>query len=438
MNRMKLVIRKKVLMTMAVMLAGSVYAQDTLRLDLDKALEIALNDNPTIQVAGQNVEKKTYARKEAIANLFPTLSASGSYSHSIEKMSFAMSGQVIRAGSTNSFQGGFNLNLPIYSPTLYKSIQLTKDDVELALESARSSKLDLINQVSKAYYQLLLAQDSYTVLQQSYKQAQTNYEVVSNKYKQGTVSEYDQLRAEVQVRNLEPSVISAENAVNLTRMQLQVLMGMNVEQPIAIEGNLSDYEEGMLAHYMAADTSLVDNTELKQLQIQAKMLDKSVFLAKASMLPSLSFTSQYSWMSMAEDLKFKDYRWNPYATVGLSLNIPIVNVANMFKIKQAKNDVKQLALNTINVQRNMRLMVNNYQDNMQNSIEQVESNKESVKQAQKACTIARKRYEVGSGTILEVNDSEVALMQSRLTYNQSIFNYLSARCDLDKVLGKTK
>ncbi len=429
---------KKVLMTMAVMCVASLAcAQDTLRLDLKKALEIALSDNPTVQVAGENVEKKMYAKKGAIANLFPTLAASGTYSRSIEKMSFAMAGQVIRAGSTNSFQGGFNLSLGLYSPTLYKSIQLTKDDVELAIEASRASKIDLVNQVTKAYYQLLLAQDSYNVLQESYKQAQRNYEVVSNKFAQGRVSEYDKLRSEVQVRNLEPSVLAASNAVNLTRMQLQVLMGMNVERPIAVQGNLTDYEKGMLADYMSVDTSLVNNSDMKQLKIQSEMLNKNVSLAKAAFLPSLAFTSQYSWMAMSEHLRLKDYRWNPYATVGLSLNIPLVNVANIFKVKQAKSDVKQLALNVENVERNLRLMVNNYQQNMQKSIEQVTSNKENVKQAEKACAIARKRYEVGSGTILEVNDSEVALMQSRLTYNQAIFDYLSAQTDLDKVLGKT-
>lgn len=435
-SRKKRLSVRKVLVATAVMLSGTVYGQDTLQLDLNSALQIALSENPTIEIAGLNVEKKNYARKEVVANLFPTVTATGSYSHSIEKMSFAMQGQVIRAGSNNTFQGGFNLALPVYSPTLYKSIKLTEDDVTLALESSRASRLDLINQVSKAYYQLMLAQDSYNVLQQSYKQAQLTYQTVADKYAQGLVSEYDKLRAEVQVRNLEPSVISADNAINLTRMQLQVLIGMNVDQPIAIVGKLADYEQNMLSDYMSSDTSLVNNTELRQLKIQSEMLKKNVFITKAAYYPSLSFTAQYSWMSMSENLEFRNYRWNPYATVGLSLSIPIVNVANVFKTKQARNDVKQLALNTINVERNMRLMVNNYQKNMQNSIEQIASNGESIKQAEKACAIARKRYEVGSGTILEVNDSEVALMQARLTYHQSLFDYLSAQSDLNKVLGK--
>ena len=69
------------------------------------------------------------------------------------------------------------------------------------------------------------------------------------------------------------------------------------------------------------------------------------------------------------------------------------------------------------------------------STEQVVSNKEAVLQAEKGRTIAEKRYEVGRGTILELNSSEVALTQAKLTYNQSIYDYLVAKADLDLVMG---
>ncbi len=79
----------------------------------------------------------------------------------------------IEVGLTNNWSGGFSLSLPVFAPALYKSIQLSALDIEMAAEKARESKLDMINQVSKAYFQLLLSQDSYDVLKQSYKQAQS-------------------------------------------------------------------------------------------------------------------------------------------------------------------------------------------------------------------------------------------------------------------------
>jgi outer membrane protein TolC len=81
------------------------------------------------------------------------------------------------------------------------------------------------------------------------------------------------------------------------------------------------------------------------------------------------------------------------------------------------------------------MQVQAYKDNMQASTEQLSSNKESVAQAEKGRMIAEKRYEVGRGTILELNSSEVALTQAQLAYNQAIYDYLVARSDLNYVLG---
>ena len=150
----------------------------TLTLNLDKALEIALSDNPTIKVAGQEILLKKEARREAYAGLFPEASLVGSYSRAIKKQSFAMMGEVIEVGTDNTYSGGLSVSLPVFAPALYKSISLTSTDVNLAVEKSRASRLDMVNQVTKAFFQLLLAQDSYEVLLKSYKQSEDNYNVV--------------------------------------------------------------------------------------------------------------------------------------------------------------------------------------------------------------------------------------------------------------------
>jgi outer membrane protein len=432
---------KKTLFVIAALLLSSVSrGQEVLRLSLEKALEIAQSENPTIKVADKEIEKKQYAKKGVIAGLFPNINASGGYTYTIKKQVFAMMGQSIKVGQSNNWNAGLGLSLPIFAPTLTKSIELSVKDVELAVESARPSKQDLVNQVTKAYYQLLLAQDSYEVLKKSYAHSEANYEVVNNKFKQGVVSEYDKIHAEVQVRNLKPSVISAENAVNLTKLQLKVLIGLDANQNMEIEGNLANYENSMYAEALNVDTTMIDNnTQLRQMKLQGEMLDKQLQVNKSAYLPSVVLSSQFSYVSMNEDFKFGNYKWNPYSTVGLSLSIPIFDGnARSYKVKQTKLQMEQLSLNKLNLRRSLDVQMKNYMDNIQKSIEQVGSNKKSVKQAEKGCLIAQKIYEVGKGTILELNDSELALTQSKLSYNQSIFDYLSAKADLEKVLGKDR
>ena len=145
---------------------------------------------------------------------------------------------------------------------------------------------------------------------------------------------------------------------------------------------------------------------------------------------------RYMYTSMNDNFKFKEYDWRPYSTLGLNLTIPLFKGSNFTKLKQTRIQMKQLEENRINTERQLTMQATSYLDNMAASSEQVVSNKEAVFQAEKGRTIAEKRYEVGKGTILELNSSEVALTEAKLTYNQSIYDYLVAKADLDLVMGE--
>ncbi len=434
---MKFVLKSALAMLWLVCAAmQSAQAQDTVRITLQEAVRIALSENPTIKVASQEIRLRKEARREAYAGLFPEASLVGSYSRAIKKQSFAMEGKVIEVGTNNTYSGGLSISLPVFAPALYKSISLTSTDVNLVVEQARASRLDMINQVTKAFFQLLLAQDSYEVLLKSYKQSEDNYNIVKAKYEQGAVSEYDKISAEVQMRSLKPTVVSARNGVNLANLQLKVLMGMEADVKVAIEGNLKDYEMSMFTRQaMPRPDNLVNNTTLKQLELNALQLKQTLKLQYTNFMPTLSASFQYMYTSMNDNFKFREYDWRPYSTIGLNLTIPLFKGSNFTQLKQTRIQMKQLQENRLNTERQLTMQATSYLDNMAASTESVVSNKEAVYQAEKGRTIAEKRYEVGKGTILELNSSEVALTEAQLTYNQSIYDYLIAKADLDLVLG---
>ena len=445
MNTKKSFTGKKVLLTVIALLTlGYVQAQevkDTLTLTLNKALEIALSENPVIKVAGYEITLKKEMQREVYAGLLPEVSLTGSYSRTIKKQTMAMDlggeSQTIQVGSDNSYNGGVVVNLPLFAPALYKSINLTKTDVELAVEKARSSKVDMINQVTKAYYQLLLAQDGYKVLLQGYEQADATAKVTKAKYDQGSVSEYDKIRAEVQARSLKPGVVSARNAINLSRLQLYTLLAIDTAIPIAIDGNLKDYEMVMFQRQLSySPVNLENNTNLKQLDLNADLLKKNLSLQRTNFMPTLGASFNYMYTSLNNNFKVAHYNWFPYSTVGLNLTIPLFKASSFTKVKQVKIQMTQLTETRVNTERQLKQQATSYLDNMSASTEQVVSNRENIVQAEKGRLIALKRYEVGQGTILELNDSEVALTQAQLVYNQSIFDYLISKAELDKVLGK--
>lgn len=415
----------------------SATAQETLKLTLDKAIEIALSDNPTIEVAEQTVQLKRISDKETVMGLLPEASLSGSYTRTIKKQTMVMMGQKIEIGIPNQYQGGLSVSLPVFAPTLYKSMKLTKTDVALAVEQARASKQDLVNQVTKAFYQMLLAQDSYAVLEKSYAQSEANFNIVKAKFEQGKVSEYDKISAEVQMRNLQPSVISARNAVELSRLQLVVLMNIEPEINIELDGNLADYEESVFAGILTADdNSLQNNTSLQQMDMNTRLLQQTLSLNKQSFAPMVALQFNYMYTCMTDNFKFKDYEWNPYSNVSLSVSVPLFKYSNFSAMKKTNIQIAQMMQNRDYTARQLAMQQQSYLNSMSASAEQVSSNKEAITQAQKGRDIAEKLYEVGRGTVLELNSAEVALTQARLTYAQSIYDYLTAKADLDKLQGK--
>ena len=426
------------MMMVALMLCAlGTKAQGKLTLTLDQAIEIALSDNPTIQVAEQTIQLKKISDKEAVMGLLPEASLSGAYTRTIKKQTMVMNGMKFQVGIPNQYQGGLTVSLPVFAPALYKSMKLTKTDVALAVEQARASKQDLVNQVTKAFYQTLLAQDSYAVLEKSFKQSEANYNIVKAKYEQGKVSEFDKITAEVQMRNLQPSVISASNGIELSKLQLLVLMNIDPETEIELQGSLNDYEEDVYATAMANEAgSLENNTSLAQMDMNVKMLQQTLSLNKQNFAPTIALQFNYMYTCMADDFKFKDYEWNPYSNVSLSVSIPVFKYKNFSTVKKTNLQISQLMQNRDYTARQLAMQQQSYLNSMAASVEQMASNKEAVVQAQKGRDIAEKLYEVGRGTVLELNNAEVALTQAKLTYTQAIYDYLSAKADLEKLQGK--
>lgn len=433
------------LLAIAVLTAGSgLRAQevkDTLVLNLDKALEIALNDNPTIKVAEEEIALKKVAHKETWQNLLPEASISGSMSHTITAPQFSIGDQTVKMGKdkANTVTGALSISLPLFAPAVYRAMSLTKTDIELALEKSRATKQDLVNQVTKAYYQLMLSQDSYDVLQKSYKLAEDNFNIVNAKYQQGAVSEFDKISAEVQMRSVKPNVISAGNAVTLSKLQLKVLMGITADVDIKIDDSLAAYEEAVFANQLESKMheGLSNNTTMKQLELNRLMLQKNIKSLRTNFMPTLGLGYSYQYQSMNNNSwNLFNYNYGSSSSLVFNLSIPLYKASNFTKLKSNRIQIRQLDQNRIDTERKLNMQIESYQDNMAASSEQVSSNKVNVNQAEKAVQIAGKRYEVGKGTVLELNTSQVQLTEAELTYNQSIYDYLVAKADLDMVLGR--
>ena len=428
-------------MAAALLVAGafSLNAQtnDTISLSLDECIAIALNDNPTIKVADMEINRVDYSKKETIAQLFPDISFAGSYSRTIKKQTMAMMGQTIQIGSDNSYSAGFSASLPIVAVQLWKSLKLSDDQILINVEKARESRISLINQVENAFYGLLYAQDALKVLEENKNRAQLNANIYRKMFEVGTASEYDVLRAEVQVKNIEPTILDMHNTINQAKLQIKLLLGMDMTLNIKIKGQLADYQNDMYQKVLDTNISLDKNSSLRTLDLQTQALEHTLSVQKAAWYPTLALTANYNWIAMNNGTMFKNLDWNPYSTIGVALSIPIFQGGKRYyKQKQAEISYREMSWQRENLENALKLQVQVQFDNIQKSVSQIETNKAGVEQAVKANQIMEKSFRIGAASFLDLRDSENALLSAQLAYYQSIYNWLTAQSQLSYLLGE--
>lgn len=418
-----------------------------LNLDLATALKIAHDNNPTIKIAELEIQRVDYSKKEALGNLLPSLSASGQYTNNImksvmfmpESFSQMMGGQkYMEIGYKNSYTGSISAGLPLVNFSLWEQIKSKQCEIDLILEQARASKIDMTKQVKDAYFAVLLAKNSLKVLERSINNAKETLKSTEAGFEQGVVSEYDLIRAKVQVNNLNPSYIAAKNGLELAVLQLKMILSLPQEQEIVFLENLEDFSDRIVNVTDAeSERAVNNNSELRQLDLNIMSLQHNLKMVNSQHLPSLSAFGQYTYQTQAEDFRFSEYNWVGSAAVGLQLSIPIFNGRTVVnKAKQLKISLQELQLQKQYASDGIDLQIQSAINNMKAAQEQLSVNKDAISQAERGYEIAKVRYQTGSGTILELNDSELSMTQANLNYQQSLYDFLTAQTNLEKVLGR--
>ena len=426
---------------MAISSEQSASVATTLTLTREQCIEIALQDNPTIKVADMELKRVDYSKREVIASLFPAIDFSVAYQRAIElqtiNMDMGAGPMEIKMGSDNTWNMGFTATMPIVSAQLWKSIQMSDTQILASVESARASRLDLIDQVNRAYYGLLLSQASYEVLKQNYDNAKVNADLIQKKFDVGTASEYDVLRSSVQVKNVEPELLQAEIGIKQAKLLLKILMGMDASTDFEAAVSLESMEQDMYGYVMGVESDLSQNTNLRTLDIQTKQLKQNVAMKKLAWVPTIGAQFNWSWTSLSNGHVFNNIHLNPYSNVAVSVAVPIFSGGSKYYgLKQAQVQLNEMALQRENLVRSLNMQVELALDNINKEIKQISTSAEGVRQAQKAHQIMQKSFEIGAATYLDLRDSELANTAAQLNYYQAIYNYLCSTSQLDLLLGK--
>ncbi|HVO74751.1 MAG TPA: TolC family protein [Ignavibacteriaceae bacterium] len=419
-----------------------------INLTLDDAIKIALANNRDVQIALQDLKKSDAQIDEAYADVWPSINATGEYDRNIKSpvlfippnTPFNPSPQTVTfsLGAKNSYALSASLNQTLFSLKVNTAISIANDYHNYFKYAEKSTEDEVILQVKEAFYTILLAKDLINVSQKSYEVAKANFDNVKSQFTHGVSSEYDLLRAEVQLANVDPVLIQAKNNFELAKNGLKNLLTIDLKKEINVIGEFKLEPVDSVLMQEAADTFIENNPMLTALDFQISVLEKNVKLETAGYFPTLSGFANYLWQTQDNTFDFSNYLWANTITVGLRLSIPVFDgFRKNARIEQAIVDKTKLELTKLKAEEGLRIQLVQAQLKMKEARERVLAQGKSLNQAERAVEIAESRYNNGIGTQLEILDTQSSLTMAQTNYSQAIYDYLIAKAQWEKIIGSS-
>jgi outer membrane protein len=419
-------------------------ALNKVTITINDAVNLALEKNADIKVALLEVEKSEEKVREAKSGLFPKLDITGQYQRYLEKPVIFLPpgsplGTTLKIGADNSYNATAALTIPLLSFTLYEGISIANEGKAIATENLRTVKNKVASEVKKAFYLSLLLRETKDVMNQSLKNAEDNFNNIKRLNEGGTLSDYDVLRAEVQVDNLRPTVLQSENNYNLSLEALKVAIGLDANSEIDIKGELNKSDNGKLNNDEIISNVVLNNPQLALLDLQKSLYEKNISLETSAYYPTLSGFGNYQYQAQANDFKFSDYNWVNTFVVGFQVQVPVFNgFKTDSRITQAEIGLNQINEQKRNYTESIKTQALSILYRIEQANKRIEGQDKTVRQATEGYEIAKRRLENNLATQLELNDAELALRQSKLNRLQAIYDYKVAEAELENVLGILK
>lgn len=416
---------------------------EILELNLEKAIDIALQNNSDLNIAKFNKQIADEKLSEAWGSaVFPEIKGSVNYRRALEKGVFTIETPFFSGtfpiGTDNVMTANVTIDQPLFTGALFIAVRIAQTYNEMAEKMYLSSRSQVIVNVKQAYYGVLLSKEVLELTKANLKLAEENLTNAEVMHSAGVISEYDFVRAKVQVQNLIPEVQSAENTLRLAKNFLLVVMGMDSDVDLKINDslNFTPMTESELKELKAA---MIDHNPLiSQLSLENKLRDDVITAQYSQHIPSLyAFGNYQSEAQENDDREFSRWRFVTSSNIGLNLKIPIFNGwQTSAKVEQAELELK---IANENFKKTKLLLNNQLMEtyfNLKTTKEKISAFSSTIEQAELAYDIAEKRFKSGLGTQLELVDAMVSLTRAKVNYFSGIYDYQISSAKLDHLLGK--
>ncbi len=448
----------------ALLLPLNIFAQEKMTLTLEKSVELALRKNPEIRMAEKELSKAKAGIWEAWSNILPKLDGSINFQHAwsiqeqtipnfLKPMLAPLSPYIpgledmpdyvrMSFGLENTLRYGATLTQPLFlGGAGVSGIQIANAARAAAEKNLMEKKQQLIFNTTNAFYGCLLTKELVSVQEEALAQAEANFENVKKKYESGAASGFDKMRAEVEVANLRPSVIAARNNYRSALTMLKTILGLDRNTNIDVQGEFKFAEDELINMPLEDLQKLAMEKRPLYLAIQdqKRIMSKSVAIARSNFLPKVFFQTDYSFMDMRNDYKFRHKDASKGFTSAISLQIPLFHgFQSAAKYQKARLDYHIMLDTEKQASDGIAAEVEVAYNKLKEAREKYQSAVKTVDLAKEALRLANMMYQEGINTQLDVLNSQLALTQAKMNYVNSLYEYQIARYQLRKVIGLLK
>lgn len=410
-------------------------------LTVAEALELARTHSHDIRLGQVSAEQAELALDEARMGRLPEVTIDGQYINNLllpvmvlpEDSPFGE--QILETGTQHNFDASVQASVPLYSPQLSRNIELSRIAEQLESQILEATVREIEIEVQRAYLNGLIARENLEVLRQSQQTLEHNLELVESLYEQQAAPEYDLIRTEVQVANIEPEITSAINNLQGALNYLKLLTGIAMDQPIELAVELEQFYESLPE--IQFEAGFEANPEMIQLEGQRRIADQQIEVQRAAYLPTLSAFGSYGYQGQGQNLQFWDYEWTDTASVGVGLSIPLFMPGRRQRVEQARAEARQAQIQQDFLRQSLRSEFATTASRIEQLEQTIAAQRRNIEQAERGYEIALVSYEEGAYSLMDVNDAEEALTEARLNYSNVLGDYINAIFDMEDLVGTT-
>ncbi len=409
---------------------------DTMRLTLWEAIDHALRHNPEVRQYEIAYAKAAVQTGQARSALYPSVTATGAYVYMTDIAVIQFDSIPIPMGRNENWNFKLSLQQVIFAwGKIHNAYRISDLNREIAALALMRKQQEVRYAVSEAFYGLLVMERMVQLSRESQDQLRRHEMSVEKRYKAGLVPQFDLMRARVQVSNLKPLVIQAENGHRLAREGFKMLLGLDLHAEVYLEGDLplDEHEFDLAALTEYAHQNRIEIMNLKK---ALKIVDLGQQIAGRSNLPTLFAGATYDY---TKPFGFGGNEWGSNIIFNLGFQWSLFSgYGNYYKYKEATLQAKEAGLAYDNLEKAIALEVKQAFLNYRAAYESVIAARENIGQAEEVFRLIDTRYKSGLATNLEFMDVQLAAMQAQTNYLSALKDYYTAVAAINKAIGKEK